>query len=94
MVQKGASTKAQSEPSSVLGYPVMEQLLETEDFGAVNQSFAAAYDKLEKIMNDRSGGLKKQKEAEVAMHAYELTVELIRELLRVKQELAESQKKK
>lgn len=70
-----------------MGYPHIENLLETEDFDEINKSFAAAYEKLELILKDRSGGLKKQKSARTAMKAYELTTELINELLQIKHQL-------
>lgn len=78
---------------TTLGYPHIEELLETENFEAVNKSFAEAYGKLESIMKDRSAGLKKQKDAQKSMQAYELTVELINELLRVKREIAKQREK-
>lgn len=73
---------------SLLGYPHIEKLLENEDFSQVNASFSQAYQKLEKMLNDRSLGLKAQKKAQMALKAYELTVDLIKELLKVKYEMA------
>lgn len=90
MAQKPAPAKP-TEGDSSLGYPIMEQLLESEQFDAVNTSFSQGYEKLEKIMNDRSAGLKKQKEAEGSLKAYELTVELIKELLQIKREIVKNQ---
>lgn len=78
---------------TTLGYPHIEQLLETENFEVINKSFAEAYDKLEVIMKDRSAGLKKQKDAQKSMQAYELTVELINELLKIKREIAKQREK-
>lgn len=72
---------------AVLGYPHIEQLLETENFDGINQSFAKAYDSLQTIMNERGSGLKKQKDARKAMKAYELTTDMIKELLKVKYQL-------
>ena len=81
-----------------LGYPQIEALLESENFETINNSFALGYEKLEKIKSDRSGGLKKQKAAQKAMKAYELTTELINELLQIKYQIikmrAEEAKKK
>lgn len=70
-----------------LGYERIEGLLENENFAPLNTSFAAAYEKLEKIMSDTSAGLKKQKGAQKAMKAYELTTELLNELLKIKYQL-------
>lgn len=75
-----------------LGYPLIEELLETENFDRLNESFGESYKKLEKIMMDNSEGLKKQKEARKAMEAYELTTELIKELLKVKYQILQAQK--
>lgn len=77
---------------SGLGYPKVEQLIETEDFESINKSFAESYDKLEKIKEDRSGGLKKQKSAQKAMKAYEMTTQLMNELLQVKYQLVKMRK--
>ncbi|MBF0106321.1 MAG: hypothetical protein HQM16_13465 [Deltaproteobacteria bacterium] len=70
-----------------LGYPQIEKLIEAENFETINKSFAEAYNKLEAIKKDRSGGLKKQKSAQKAMQSYELTTQLINELLQVKYQL-------
>ena len=80
--------------SGSLGYPMIEGLLETENFEGVNKSFAEAYDKLSKIHLDKGAGLKKQKGARKAMVAYELTTQMIQELLRFKYQLLEAQKMK
>ena len=88
------TTETKKKPKvTTLGYPHIEQLLETENFETVNKSFAEAYDKLEAIMKDRSAGLKKQKDAQKSMQAYELTVELINELLKIKREIAKQREK-
>lgn len=88
-VKNGAAKKPDS-----LGYPLVEELLENENFESVNKSFSGAFGKLQKIFTDAASGLKKQKEARKAMEAYELTTELIRELLKLKYQLLEQQKKK
>lgn len=77
----------QSLKDSGIGYPNIEELLETEGFDKINKSFSEAYDKLEIIMKDRAGGLKKQKGAQKAMKAYELTTELMNELLKIKYQI-------
>lgn len=76
-----------------LGYPLIEEMLETEDFKRVNQSFSASFQKLERIFHDHASGIKKQKEARKAMEAYEYTVELVKELLKLKYQVEEEQKK-
>ena len=86
------SNPKQKSPEPGLGYPQIEKLLESEDFERINKSFAAAYAALEKVKKDRAGGLKKQKAAQKAIQAYELTTELINELLQVKYQLAKIKK--
>lgn len=78
---------------SELGYPHIEKLIEFEQFDGINKSFAESYDKLEIIYNDASTPLKKKKAAEKAMKSYELTTQLINELLHLKKELVASQEK-
>lgn len=72
---------------SGLGYPKIEEILETENFDRLNKGFSEAYTKLENIMKDKTIGLKKQKAAQSAMQAYELTTELMNELLKIKYEI-------
>lgn len=84
--QPKQSTQQKTQRPS-LGYPHIEELLEKEDFERLNKSFFDAYGRLEKIMKDRSVGLKKQKGAQRAMKAYELTTELLNELLKIKYQI-------
>lgn len=84
---------AAKKPDS-LGYPLIEDLLENENFGRINKSFADGFNRLQTIFTDSSAGLKKQKEARKAMEAYELTTGLIRELLGLKYQIVEQQAKK
>lgn len=78
---------------SELGYPHIEKLIEFEKFDDINKSFAEAYDKLEIIYNDAGSPLKKKKSAEKAMKSYELTTQLINELLVLKKELVKEKEK-
>ncbi len=75
-----------------LGYPIIEKLIETEDFSKVNETVSACYDVLEKMLKSKSGGLKKQKAIRSALKAYDLTIDLIRELLKTKYELIRQHK--
>ena len=81
------SEKTKANTKADLGYPQIEKLLETENFEQINKSFAESYEKLEKIKSDRSGGLKKQKAAQKAMKAYEISTQLINELLQIKYQI-------
>lgn len=75
-----------------LGYPNVENLIDSEDFEKVNRAFKNAYEGLEKISKEK-GGVRKSKEAKKAMGALEKCSELLKELLRVKYRLQEELKK-
>lgn len=72
-----------------LGYPMMEKLLETEDFNRINESMSRGYEQLEKMLSQKTGGLGKQKNLRKALKAYDLTIALLRELLKKKYEMIE-----
>lgn len=74
------------------GYPRIERLVETEDFDAVNRSFGKAFEELQSIAKKKSGFVK-GKQARKAMRAYELTMELFQELLKLKYQMLEAIKK-
>lgn len=80
-----AETNTRKPPE--LGYPQIEKLLDSEDFSRLNKTFGEAYHKLEAIQGDVSAGLKKQKAAGRAIRAYELSTDLIKELLNIKYHL-------
>lgn len=86
MASPNKSTQPKA-PNPQLGYPILEKLIETEDFSIVNKSFTSCYDTLEKMLKAKSGGLKKQKAIREALKAYDLTVDLIRELLKTKYQI-------
>lgn len=88
-----SSAKNAAQQPKTLGYQKIEELLESENFDGLNQSFGEAYQKLQAIMDDKGAGLKKHKEARKAMQAYELTTDLIKELLKLKYQILENQKK-
>ena len=90
---KDGAKKSDAENQKSLGYPLIENLLEKEDFDQINKSFGESYQKLHKIFMDPTSGLKKQKEARKIMEAYESTTDLIRELLKLKYQVLEQQKK-
>ena len=71
-----------------MGYPVVEKLIDTEDFGPINQAFENAYSELYAISKKKKGfGIKK--DVSRAMRALELTLDLFRELLAIKYKLQE-----
>jgi hypothetical protein len=82
-----AAKDTNTKPEKLSGYPHIEALLESEDFATVNKSFADAYQLLEKKAQDKGQGLAGRKKIKQAMQAYELTVELIRQLVALKYEM-------
>ncbi|HCU23874.1 MAG TPA: hypothetical protein DF383_02560 [Deltaproteobacteria bacterium] len=86
------AAKNNNEESITAGYPRIEKLIESEDFDAVNQSFAKSFDELAKIAKQKSG-LGKGKAAKRAMRSYELTMDLFKELLKLKYQMLEALKK-
>lgn len=86
--QPAARPQAQAASGEPLkGYPMIEGLLDKENFNEVNRSFADAYGRLEKRLSDKALGLAGKKKVRTAMRSYELTVELIRELLALKYQM-------
>ncbi|MFO1464580.1 MAG: hypothetical protein U1F66_12470 [bacterium] len=84
--------KNNQEEALTAGYPRIEKLIETEDFDAVNKSFGHSFEELEKIAKQKSG-LGKGKSAKKAMRSYELTMDLFKELLKLKYQMMEVLKK-
>lgn len=82
----------QQEESLTAGYPRIEKLVETEEFDAVNKSFGESFEELQKIAK-KKGGLGAGKTAKKAMRAYELTMDLFKELLKLKYQMMEVLKK-
>lgn len=78
------------------GYPAVEDLIDSENFEALNNTFEQAYQQLEAIAKQRKGGLKRGREARQAMKSIELVMDLLSELLAIKyrlQGLAKATKK-
>ena len=97
MAPNGAEKgKSKGTAKFTMGFPLIENLIETENFDDLNKSFLDAYSKLEGISkNDKNATRRKQ--AKKAMKCYEKTMDLLRELLGVKEQmikqLQEQQKK-
>lgn len=83
---------AKTDESLTSGYPRIEKLIESESFDAVNKSFGISYEELQKISKQKSG-LGKGKAAKKGMRAYELTMDLFKELLKIKYQMLEVLKK-
>jgi hypothetical protein len=85
-------TKPSKSPETVAsGYPRIERLIDTEEFDPINKSFAAAYGELEKVARQKAG-LGKAKLAKKAMRAYELVMDILKELLKLKYQMMEALK--
>lgn len=85
---------AQGKTLSV-GYPAVEDLIESENFDTVNQALETAYKALDELSSSK-GGLKTSKNARKAMKSIELVMDLLRELLVIKyqmQEMGNAEKK-
>lgn len=74
-----------------MGYPRVEQLVDSEDFVDVNEAFEVAYAELGTLVG-KSRSIKKGKDAKKAMKAMELTMDLFRDLLEIKYQLQAMQK--
>lgn len=88
------SGRAPAKKDRLLGYPVIEKLIESEDFKTVNQSISNSYDTLERMLKNKAGGLKKQKAIRQALKAFDLTIDLIRTLLKTKYDMIADHNKK
>lgn len=86
-----ASSPKKEDSNSMVGYPRIERLIDTEEFDSVNKSFATAYGELEKVARQKAG-LGKAKQAKKAMRAYELVMDLLKELLKLKYQMQEALK--
>lgn len=84
-----ASAPKKEESPAGVGYPRIERLIDTEEFDPVNKSFAAAYGELEKVARQKAG-LGKAKQAKKAMRSYELVMDLLKELLKLKYQMQEA----
>jgi len=90
-VPSQSSHSKKEESNAMVGYPRIERLIDTEEFDSVNKSFASAYGELEKISRQKAG-LGKAKQAKKAMKSYELAMDLLKELLRLKYQMQEAVK--
>lgn len=80
--------------SSELGYPIIEGIIDTEDFARINEGLARHYVTLEGLLGQKTGGLSRQKNLRKAICAFDLAVGLVKELLSKKYEIIEENKKK
>ena len=79
-----------SEPE-YLGYPHLEKVIESDNFDDLNKTFIESYEKLEKISQSK-GDVARKKAAKKAMRSLEITMDLLREFLKVKDELLRQQR--
>lgn len=76
-----------------LGYPTIEKLLENENFDELTQSMKESYDLLERMLQEKSKGMKKQRDILKALKAFDLSSDLLRYLLKTKAEMLKEEKK-
>lgn len=77
------------------GYPAVEDLIDSENFSAVNATFEKAYQELEATARHKGGIGRKSGDAKKAMKSIEIVMELLKELLAIKyrlQSMVEPQK--
>ncbi|GEM_PF-2948342 len=82
------STEDKEDPNEVfaLQFPEIEHLLGSGNLDKVNKSFTSSYEALEKLA--RGGkGMGKTRDARKAMKAIEKTMDLFRDLFRLKQQM-------
>jgi hypothetical protein len=89
MKKEGMKTTRQ-ELDLAAQFPEIEKLMESEDFSKVNKQLGDAYHALEKLSRGK-GGLGKSSEARKGMKAIERVMDLLRELLKMKYKLMESE---
>jgi len=83
-------SKAQQHKTFFLQFPALERLMETEEFDDLNRTFIEAYDTLEKIYLAKASvkvDAEKKKSARKIMRSLELTMNLLRDFLQVKDDL-------
>lgn len=88
---KNPSPNSPSEKPS-LGYQIIENLIDSEDFSEVNQSMKESYDKLEALLQSKEIGIQERKKVRQALKAYDLTADLLKFLLHTKHEMLKKQK--
>lgn len=73
------------------GFPAVEALIAGGNFETLNASFRESYEKLSHIAGEGKG-FGRVKEAKKAIRSLELTADLLRHLLQIKQTLIEKRK--
>jgi hypothetical protein len=77
--QKGAATS--------LGYPTIEGLLESEDFKRIHDGYEGVKKQAEHIINSPMQSARNKKRARVAIDAYDRGLDLLKELLEIKEQM-------
>lgn len=78
-----------AQTSPLPGYPLMEELIQTENFGEIKETMGNAYKLLEDMLENNTGGLNKQKQIKQVLNAYDLTFGMIKYLLDTKKDMIE-----
>ena len=87
MAAKPATPTPLKPEDLTIHYPAVERLVATEDFARINKDFTSTYKELEKMSPE--GGMGKASKARKAMAALERTMELLRDILKLKYRLAQ-----
>ena len=89
--------KTESPPiAEAPSFPSIEEIIASDDLGPITQKLNAIHEELEKVSKEK-GGLGKTRDAKKGMRAIEKTIDLLKELLRIKREnmkALEDQRKK
>ncbi len=72
--------------NSQTGYPLIEKLIDSEDFDDINAAFEVGYHELYAISSQKKG-FRTKRDVKRAMRSLELCMELFSELLAIKYEL-------
>lgn len=69
------------------GYPAVEDLIESENFGQINATFEKAHEELVEASRHKGGLGRKGGDAKKAMKSIEIVMDLLKELLAIKYRL-------
>jgi hypothetical protein len=70
-----------------LGYPTIEELLETEDFTKLHDGYEGVKKQAEEIMGAPTQPARSKRRARLALEAYDRGLDLLKELLEIKEQM-------
>ncbi len=77
----------QTSSSTSLGYPTIEGLLETEDFSKLEEGFEDIQSQVAGIISEKTASARTKRRAKLALGAFETALDLIKELLEIKEQI-------